>query len=62
MITNTILGVPSSKNGGSRVVIGGVISPLIRVVSAVTLLITPRIITVTHEPPSNCSGPYSSVS
>ena len=36
--------------GGSWVVISGVISPLIRVLSIVTLLITPLI--TTHEPPS----------
>ena len=36
--------------GGSWVVISGVISPLIWVISIVTLLITPLI--TTHEPPS----------
>ena len=36
--------------GGSWVVISGVISPLIRVITIVTLLITPLI--STHEPPS----------
>ena len=37
--------------GGSWVVISGVISPLIWVITIVTLLITPLI--TTHEPPSN---------
>ena len=37
--------------GGSGVVISGVISPLIRVISIVTLVITLHI--TTHEPPSN---------
>ena len=36
--------------GGSRLVISGVISPLVWVFTIVTLLITPLI--TTHEPPS----------
>ena len=39
--------------GGSWVVISGVISPLSKVVSIVTLLITPLI--TAHEPPSRVS-------
>ena len=43
--------------GGSWVVISGVVSPLIWVISVVTLLIIPLI--TTHEPPSNlgCKTP-----
>ena len=43
---------PKSKTllGGSWVVISGAISPVIWVISKVTLLITP--LTTTHEPPS----------
>ena len=37
--------------GGSGVVISGVISPLIRVISIVTLVIT--LLITTHEPPSS---------
>ena len=40
----------TSLLGGSWVVISGVISPLIRVISIATLVITPLI--TTHEPPS----------
>ena len=40
--------------GGSWVVISGVISPLIWVISFVTLLIT--LLTTTHEPPSTSRG------
>ena len=40
--------------GGPWVVIIGVINPLIRVISKVTLLITPLI--TTHEPPSRALG------
>ena len=40
----------SSVLGGSAVVIHGVISPLIRVISIVTLVIT--LLITTHEPPS----------
>ena len=43
-------GSPQTLLGGSWVVISGVISPLIWVVSIATLLITP--LTTTHEPPS----------
>ena len=41
--------------GGSRVVISGVISLLIWVISIATLLITPLI--TTHEPPSRVPYP-----
>ena len=40
--------------GGSWVVISGVISPLIWVISIVTLLIT--LVITTHEPPSSRLG------
>ena len=40
--------------GGSWVVISGLISPLIWVISIVTLLITPLI--TTHEPPSTLAN------
>ena len=43
--------------GGSWVVISGVISPLILVITIVTLLITPLI--PTYEPPSRLSKPWS---
>ena len=40
-----------SALGGSWVVRSGVISPLIRLITTVSLLVTPLI--TTHEPPSN---------
>ena len=43
--------------GGSWVVIGRVISPLIWVITIVALLITPLI--TTHEPPSRYAGKVS---
>ena len=40
--------------GGSWVVISGVVSPLVWVISIVTLHIT--LLITTHEPPSRCLG------
>ena len=48
--TGTLGAVARCLLGGSWVVISGVISPLIWVITIVTLLITPLI--TTHEPPS----------
>ena len=44
----------SQSLGGSWVVISGVISPLIKVILIVTLLLTS--LTTTHEPPSRGLG------